>query len=262
MIKLTISEPKSVAWKKWRSACRKKTRSDVRAYRPGKSVVITELYKRQKVFFTESSGPFKAKCTFCETSISNHYGDVEHYRPKAGIQDENRKWVGIRVGGKKIRHPGYFWLAYDWKNLIPSCSGCNRFQHGVGKGSCFPVDGLHAKKPGQEKNEKPLLLNPLVDEPGQHIEFDDNWVARATTDRGRLTIDIIGLNHRDLPRYRNIAAQDTKKAILFELARLDQHTQQSLRTEMGKIEGSDQIFLAVRRKVVAEYVERLQGLSK
>jgi hypothetical protein len=23
--------------------------------------------------------------------------------------------------GYKIKHPGYFWLAYDWKNLMPSC---------------------------------------------------------------------------------------------------------------------------------------------
>jgi len=260
MIKLKISEPKSATWKKWRSACRKRTRSDVRNYKPGQSVPITELYKREKAFFTDSSGPFKAKCAFCEAPVSNHYGDVEHYRPKAGVQDRNRKWVTIRIGTKEIRHPGYFWLAYDWNNLMPSCSGCNRFQQGVGKASCFPVEGAYAKKRGEEKNEKPLLLNPRIDDPQQHIEFDDNWIAQPRTERGRATIDIIGLNHRDLPRHRYEAAQDAKKAILYELAHLDQHTPVSLKREMEKIEGDDKPYLAVRRKVVTKYRNTLQGI--
>jgi hypothetical protein len=28
-------------------------------------------------------------------------------------------------GGKSVEHPGYFWLAYHWKNLLPSCAFCN-----------------------------------------------------------------------------------------------------------------------------------------
>jgi hypothetical protein len=259
MIKLAISEPKSAAWKKWRADCKRRTNSDIRSYRPGKSVKITELYKREKTFFTDSSGPFKAKCAFCETSISNHYGDVDHYRPKGGVQDRNRKWVRIRVGTKTIRHPGYFWLAYDWENLIPSCSGCNRFQHGVGKSNCFPVEGAYATKRGQERKEKPLLLNPRIDDPEQHIDFDNNWFARPLTERGRLTIEIIGLNHKDLPRHRTREAQQTERVILVELAQLNRHTRQSLKNEIDKIADSGEQFVAVRRKVVAEYRGRLRG---
>jgi hypothetical protein len=260
MIKLAISEPRSDTWKKWRADCKKRTRSDIRVYRPGDRVKITELYKRQKAFFTESSGPFKAKCAYCETSISNHYGDVEHFRPKAGIQRQNRTWVAIRVGAKEIRHPGYFWLAYDWENLIPSCSGCNRYQHGVGKANCFPVDGPYAKRPGQERKERPLLLNPRVDDPQKHIKFDDNWYALPLTVRGRVTIEVMGLNHKDLPRHRTNEAQQTVKAIVFALAQLDQHTRQSLKAEFEKLLNSSQQFLAVRRKVVAECRGRLRGI--
>ncbi|MDB5246711.1 MAG: hypothetical protein JWQ40_1105 [Segetibacter sp.] len=44
------------------------------------------------------------KCCFCESKIGHiGYGDVEHYRPKAG-------WV---QGNEKLNKPGYYWLAYE-----------------------------------------------------------------------------------------------------------------------------------------------------
>ncbi len=38
--------------------------------------------------------------------------DVEHYRPKNAVAD--------------TEHEGYWWLAMDWTNLLPSCIDCNR----------------------------------------------------------------------------------------------------------------------------------------
>src|SRR6476661_10679447 len=57
------------------------------------------------------------KCCFCESKIGHiAYGDVEHYRPKAGwVQDE-----------EPINKPGYYWLAYEWDNLLLSCEKCNQ----------------------------------------------------------------------------------------------------------------------------------------
>jgi hypothetical protein len=52
MIKLTISEPRSRPWRQWRSDCRQKTAADIQGYRPGSKVSITDLYKKQKTFFT------------------------------------------------------------------------------------------------------------------------------------------------------------------------------------------------------------------
>jgi hypothetical protein len=124
MIRLTIGEPTSAAWKKWRADCKQQTQADIDTYRPGDSVLVKDqLYKREKMFFIGADGPFNAKCAFCETSISNHYGDVEHYRPKGGVQNQRRQWVRVRIKSRTIKHPGYFWLAYDWQNLMPACSG-------------------------------------------------------------------------------------------------------------------------------------------
>jgi uncharacterized protein (TIGR02646 family) len=50
------------------------------------------------------------KCCFCEADFTaNGYGDVEHFRPKAGF-------TKTRTG--KLIRPGYYWLAYEWTNLI------------------------------------------------------------------------------------------------------------------------------------------------
>ncbi|WP_089812008.1 hypothetical protein [Chitinophaga sp. YR627] len=57
------------------------------------------------------------KCCFCESKISHtSYGDVEHYRPKSA-------WVQHE---EALNKPGYFWLSYDWNNLLLSCELCNQ----------------------------------------------------------------------------------------------------------------------------------------
>lgn len=53
---------------------------------------------------------FHYKCAYCESRIEKC--EVEHYRPKG------------RVDGSA--HPGYYWLAYEWENLYPSCESCNK----------------------------------------------------------------------------------------------------------------------------------------
>src|SRR5712692_7871491 len=58
------------------------------------------------------------KCCYCEGLFIGHAaGDVEHYRPKDGAQQD-------RTAG--VQYPGYYWLAYDWANLYFSCEICNR----------------------------------------------------------------------------------------------------------------------------------------
>ena len=45
------------------------------------------------------------------------YGDVEHYRPKAGYRQDAEDPLG---------RPGYYWLAYEWSNLLFCCQICNQ----------------------------------------------------------------------------------------------------------------------------------------
>ncbi|MEF9674035.1 hypothetical protein QNM99_25505 [Pseudomonas sp. PCH446] len=50
--------------------------------------------------------------------------DVEHYRPKGAVSED-------------ASHPGYWWVAMDWDNLLPSCIDCNRKRKQVTPG-CRP----------------------------------------------------------------------------------------------------------------------------
>jgi hypothetical protein len=99
---------------------------------------------------------FDGKCAYCESLVEHiSAGDVEHYRPKARVDDAQG-------------HPGYFWLAYDYRNLLPCCEKCNR---GRGKANHFPVQGRHAWREEELAKERPLLLNPYVDFPEEHLRF-------------------------------------------------------------------------------------------
>lgn len=112
------------------------------------------------------------KCAYCETFYgASQPVAVEHYRPK-----------GAFVEGKVRVKPGYYWLAASWSNLLPSCTDCNsprrqEMEAGKkvvrGKGNFFPLEpgSKRARSPGDEANEKPLLLHPEIDELEKHLEF-------------------------------------------------------------------------------------------
>jgi uncharacterized protein (TIGR02646 family) len=171
--------------------------------------VKEKLYKEQRKFFLEL---FNGKCAYCEAKIilDQHGGDVEHYRPKGGVTDENDQAIEIDDGnGTKQPHYGYYWLVYSWQNLLPSCIACNRPGSSggqrVGKWNRFPVVGKHACSPAEIAKEKPLLLNPLLpdDDPAYHFTFDPRTGRiMGTTDRGRMTERVLNLNREGLPEAR------------------------------------------------------------
>jgi hypothetical protein len=69
-----------------------------------------------------------------------------------------------------------------------------------------------AKKPGEEKREKPLLLNPEIDYPEKHIEFaverERVGIIRPRLQKGKpsekgvASIDVYGLDRPQLTRAR------------------------------------------------------------
>lgn len=131
---------------------------------------------------------FHGKCAYCETFFrSTQPVDVEHYRPKGEVD---------RVES----HRGYWWLAMDWQNLLPSCIDCNRrrlqkipspradgrpglLENGefdrsksllTGKESAFPLIGgvVRAMMRGEDlEAERRLLLDPCRDDPDEHLVF-------------------------------------------------------------------------------------------
>jgi uncharacterized protein (TIGR02646 family) len=124
---------------------------------------------------------FNKKCAYCESQFEAVAPvDIEHYRPKGGVKGDKT-------------HPGYWWLAASWDNLLPSCIDCNRerYQHVATKGmtqrdldavkrilsgkkNAFPIAGTRARKhTDNHAAEDPLLIDPTRRDPEQHLSWEE-----------------------------------------------------------------------------------------
>lgn len=222
MIRVEFRKPgQADVFDAWVRRCEKAAKALKRA-----ADIDHKLYKEQRQLFLDL---FNGKCAYCEAKITldQHGGDVEHFRPKGTVTDEHNRPITIRdKRGRSRKHPGYYWLAYDWGNLLPACIACNRPKNLdgnrlVGKWNRFPVNGAHAATPDGVAQEQPLLLNPLVaeDDPALHLTFDPKTGrVIGTTDRGRTTIGILNLNREGLPEVRR-QVYDSLRARIADLGR-------------------------------------------
>ena len=125
------------------------------------------------------------KCCYCEMKLRD--GDIEHFRPKGRVADDNT-------------HPGYYWLAYEWSNLLFACKTCNqRF-----KRTLFPLRDPSKRARSHQGNlseEEPLLIHPAEEDPERFISFQKHE-AVALHPRGKTTIEVLGLNQRELREAR------------------------------------------------------------
>jgi uncharacterized protein (TIGR02646 family) len=143
------------------------------------------------------------KCAYCEAPATAAASwDVEHYRPKGRVSE-------------RPDHPGYYWLAYDWDNLLLACAMCNQRRRDrptwedpepgrtAGKADRFPLadEATRAMGPdGDLAAERRLLLDPTRDDPEGHLTFDlmGRAVARRDSPVGTASIDVYHLNRRRL----------------------------------------------------------------
>jgi 5-methylcytosine-specific restriction endonuclease McrA len=195
------------------------------------------------------------KCAYCESPVRASYpGDVEHYRPKTAI-------TRVRHRGKKFHEetpskPGYWWLAYRFENFLFICFRCNSR-----KGTRFPVRGrARAVKPGIESRERPYLLNPYVNKPAQHFEFDEIGGVLGLTQEGRFTVHVCGLGRDGLVLDRERHAE----CILRDI---DDHEDALVaRNELARRQTLRRLFDACRSKepyaaLARALVKRRLGLS-
>ncbi|NWD71309.1 endonuclease [Pseudomonas gingeri] len=168
------------------------------------SPAAKELQKLQRYFSAPTGSPpafavyksdsvkkqldelFHGKCAYCESFYASTAPvDVEHYRPKGAVSESSD-------------HPGYWWIAMDWDNLLPSCIDCNRKRKQItprlsnklltlqenrqgfsdssvvltGKKDSFPILGPRAMSATADlAAEYPLLLDPCRDNPDDHLRF-------------------------------------------------------------------------------------------
>jgi predicted ATP-binding protein involved in virulence len=148
------------------------------------------------------------KCAYCESPLGKDWL-VDLFRPRRG---------SIRAGGR-VDSDHYWWLAYRWDNMLPSCYICER-----NKGSRFPIKGRAAQPEAQGEEldkERPELIDPTHshDLPEDHLWVDAEGMIKALSDRGDVTIATLDLNRDDLAAQRHQAFEAATD--LFVRARTD-----------------------------------------
>jgi hypothetical protein len=183
-----------------------------------------------------------SKCCYCEGYFAGQAaGDVEHYRPKACVQQE--------PGGPN-QYPGYYWLAYDWANLYYVCEQCNR----VGKRNLFPLvdPARRARRPDDPVTaETPMIIDPGgTEDPRDHIRFRGP-VPFGITNVGRATIALLRLDRTDLTTARLHHLKLLKLLRLIASGRLEAIDQgvaeerEDARRELDQAAGPEGIYSAM-----------------
>lgn len=209
-------------WDAWSENAREKTDDYLRRRENGEICTFNAgVWSDLKAWLLRNV--FHGKCAYCEVKVSGgFFGDGEHYRPKGNVT--------VSEGGRKRRvalgsgddHPGYFWLAYDWENLLPSCARCNN-----AKSDQFPVAGTYVTAPPPktkvlESSEKPLLIHPYFDDPSRYLRFGKAGVVTAIDGnaRGKTTIEVLGLDREDLMEERWTAQAQALQSMESEIGRM------------------------------------------
>lgn len=214
MIHIKFVVPSENRWARWREDCEKATLDLIRVVEQegGEVTIIDHLYKRdgiiERYYHAGKKGgiaPFHGKCSFCESGSEILH--VEHFRPKKAVAG---------VPG----HHGYYWLAYDYRNLLLACDDCN-----VGrKQNRFPLEDESKrawKSTDDLTSEAPYLLNPLIDDPREHLGIDlETGALVHKTARGKKIIEVLGLNERESLRFARLVLVDSIR-IKWEVAKRD-----------------------------------------
>lgn len=175
------------------------------------------------------------KCAFCEAKpLHVSDGDVEHFRPKGGVR---------QADAGPLERPGYYWLAYEWDNLLFACERCNR-RH---KKNLFPLvdPGRRAQSPRDASaHEAPIFIDPATEDPEQYIGYREHVpIAIGGNARGQQTINALGLTRSELNADRETHLE-TVRVLYAIVANPDIH---------DELRAKARTLLAKRLTVEAEY---------
>lgn len=146
------------------------------------------------------------KCAYCEQKIEHNKSIIERYRPRSL----------------------YYWLTFEWSNLLPTCFSCDQ-----AKATHFGLqdESLRIRQPQLDRKEwlansnsflaeKPILLNPEIDEPSEHLEFLPDGRVIGITERGKYTIEILQLNREQLLNDRSKVISEYEEELNVQLHRV------------------------------------------
>jgi hypothetical protein len=152
---------------------------------------------------------------------------------------------------------GYWWLAYEWRNLYLVCELCNQKY----KRNRFPVEGRRAKKLDELEKEKALLIDPcrVKDFEEQHFTFeaaDDGLAVDVVplTERGEVTVEILGLNRDPLRIHRGSEWADFLK--LMHSASQKKISRGMAKSSLQALLGADQPYLAMKRQLAVRFARK------
>jgi uncharacterized protein (TIGR02646 family) len=223
-------------WDRWAARAAEATRKTLNEFdNHGELVFEDNIWTQLKPWLL--ANVFHSKCAYCEESTGGgFFGDGEHYRPKAKVTEE------ARPDGKP--HSGYYWLAYEWRNLLPSCQKCNNR-----KGNWFPIEGDRAFGPGDgsdpailDQKEKPLLLHPYRDDPTEHLKFWPLGRVTPRTHKGHTTIQVLRLDRKELEEQRAKRQKDARRGFALMLTDRARDTSASIEEAMAEFTGAEAEF--------------------
>ncbi len=176
------------------------------------------------------------KCAYCETPLSRGSPVVGVFRPYEGVDESSGEYLG-----------DHYWMqAFHWLNYLASCHLCAR-----NKGRRFPVAGPRAAASATGAAllaEQPALLDPCADVPDEHLVFMPDGRVAGRTERGRQTIEILGLGRSDLVKARAEEAQRFLAAMRSG-------------PSVAALLQDDQPFAAVKRQMWAAEQAKVQGAT-
>lgn len=179
--------------------------------------IIDENGKLWRELKADLAAVSNGKCWYCETRDHRSDNAVDHYRPKSSVRGEPN-------------HPGYWWIAFDYRNFRFACTFCNSWRRGPdgtagGKSDYFPIlDGsARANDPDDILSEEvPLLIDPCCatdvallwfDETGQ-VSANPHWagIDSAAKDKVATTTRYYHLDH--------VRLVEARRAIYAEILKL------------------------------------------
>ena len=213
------------------------------------------------------------KCAYCESSYAaTQPVAVEHFRPKG--------FILVSAKPRRIKRPGYYWLAAEWTNLLPSCTDCNsprghEFPTGkrtLGKANLFPLadEKKRAARAAQLAREAPLLIDPTLVNPSAHLTFLPNGAVQAVEDAAGQpsAIGVASIEGYALARPRLCQAREERAKLVQNqvervkdcledraenpgVAKFEKRLAKELE-ELKRMVGPDQPYSAMARRLAAE----------
>jgi len=168
-----------------------------------------KIYQHPKVV-EQILGNQQQRCAYCEMTLDPSSIKVAHYRPlsNAVLSEHAHSIIDY-----------YAWYAYEWQNLLIVCSECNSAMSEM-----FPLEG-HPVKPMStwqeaQLREKPLLINPYVANPSEHLMFTYQGEAIARSKEGTTTIEVLKLNRRSLIAERENCFEELREILTSRTSEL------------------------------------------